>query len=292
MLRANKASDVNSRSDATTIHLYGFRIRQQQRQRWCNNDSERERERERESCTQILHNAEKATSLQYKIGIKSWIRRLHWRKDVWTLIIFILGFIETELLFSDSRHRWERVPYASISDLSLSNANTVNELLGLLYLTGTQRSLYRESDGKENVLVLYSYTRQLQLKIWTRQRWTWNFIVSTTQWTWINHLPIKKKTNKQELHSSTMHTTCLLTVSPSMLCAGEVSLPGGLLAGGSALPGGVCLARGGLPCQGVGLLARGVCLARGVFLAGGWYPSMHWGRIPPSWTESQTSVKI
>ena len=71
---------------------------------------------------------------------------------------------------------------------------------------------------------------------------------------------------KQELHSSRMHTTCLLTISPSMHCAGVSALPGGspcysgwsalLGGGGSALPG-------GFPCW-------GVCLARG-----GWYPSMH-----------------
>ena len=36
---------------------------------------------------------------------------------------------------------------------------------------------------------------------------------------------------KQELHSNRMHTARLLTVSPSMLCAGE--------GGGSALPEGV-----------------------------------------------------
>ena len=39
---------------------------------------------------------------------------------------------------------------------------------------------------------------------------------------------------KQELHSNRMHTARLLTVSPSMLCAGE---------------GGVCLARGGVVSQ-------------------------------------------
>ena len=66
----------------------------------------------------------------------------------------------------------------------------------------------------------------------------------------------------QELHSSRMHTSPLLTVSPSMHSTG-----GGLLARGSALPG--------------GLLAGGVCLARGGLLAWGllpggvWYPSMH-----------------
>ena len=54
---------------------------------------------------------------------------------------------------------------------------------------------------------------------------------------------------QQELHSSRMHTTHLLTVSPNMYCTGG---------GGLSLPGGVCLAS--LSCH-----RR-------------WYPSMHWGR--------------
>ena len=53
---------------------------------------------------------------------------------------------------------------------------------------------------------------------------------------------------EQELHSSRMHTARLLTVSPSMHCAG----------GGSALPGGCLPCQGGSPCH------RG----------GGGYPSM------------------
>ena len=52
-------------------------------------------------------------------------------------------------------------------------------------------------------------------------------------------LPPKNK----RLHSSRMHTARLLTVSPSMHCAGGVSLPGGSPCWGGALPG-------GLPCQG------------------------------------------
>ena len=67
------------------------------------------------------------------------------------------------------------------------------------------------------------------------------------------------------LHSSRMHTTRLLTVSPSMHCRG----------GGEGLPcQGGFLCQGGLPCQGVclarrGLLARGVCLAGGSALPEG-----------------------
>ena len=53
-----------------------------------------------------------------------------------------------------------------------------------------------------------------------------------------------------------------------------------------------CSEWGGVPCQGGfslprGILARGGLLGRGVG-----YASMHWGRPPPLWTESQTPVKI
>ena len=98
-----------------------------------------------------------------------------------------------------------------------------------------------------------------------------------------------------------MHTVHLLTVSPSMHCAGGVCLARAVcIAGGSPCQGGL-LAKGGLlaresalpwgsPCQG------GVCLARGISLLGGlgvslpgeWYPSMHWGRHSPLWTEFLT----
>ena len=56
---------------------------------------------------------------------------------------------------------------------------------------------------------------------------------------------------------------------------------GCLLLGGSLWRG--CLPLGGSPW-------RGCLLLGGVSLAGGWYPSMHWGR-PPLWTESHTAVK-
>ena len=65
--------------------------------------------------------------------------------------------------------------------------------------------------------------------------------------------------NKTRLHSSRMHTTRLLTVSPSMHCAGVCSQ-------GRLHP--------------VGLLPRDPVL-RGRSVPGGWYSSMHWGRPPP-----------
>ena len=56
---------------------------------------------------------------------------------------------------------------------------------------------------------------------------------------------------KTRLHSSRMHTARLLTVPPSMHCAGG-TCPGGCLPGGACLgvclPGG-CLPRWGVPCD-------------------------------------------
>ena len=63
------------------------------------------------------------------------------------------------------------------------------------------------------------------------------------------------------LHSSRMHTTHLLPVSPSMHCAGR-SGPGG---DGVSGPGGCVWSQGG-PASGPG---EGVV-----------YPSMQWGRPP------------
>ena len=108
------------------------------------------------------------------------------------------------------------------------------------------------------------------------------------------------------LHSSRMHTARLLTVSPSMHCAGGSPCQGGLLGveggvgggppcQGGLLARGVCLARGMSPCQGVclarvGLLARGICLARGCLLAGGRgvVVSQHVLRQTALWTEFLT----
>ena len=54
------------------------------------------------------------------------------------------------------------------------------------------------------------------------------------------------------MHSSRMHTACLLAVSPSMHCTGGVSAQGGVCSGGVSAPGvpgpGGCLLRGwGVP---------------------------------------------
>ena len=122
------------------------------------------------------------------------------------------------------------------------------------------------------------------------------------------------------LHSSRMHTTRLLTVSPSMHCRGGgeglpcrggffargvylargSALPGGVsLPGGSALPGGLPCQRGS-PCQRESPCQRGVCLARGFSLPGGgvcltggeevWYPSMQWGRPPCGQTHTCKNI--
>ena len=75
---------------------------------------------------------------------------------------------------------------------------------------------------------------------------------------------------------------------------GGVSTPGGCLLWGVSALGGVCSwgvsAPGGV-CSGRCLLLGG-CLLGGCLLPGG-YPSMQWGRHPPSplWTELQTPVK-
>ena len=83
-------------------------------------------------------------------------------------------------------------------------------------------------------------------------------------------------------------------------------LPGGVsLAGGSPWQGG--LLGGGLLGRGIswqgGLLGRGVSLAggspwqgglliRGVSLAGGWYPSMRWGRPPCGQTDTSKNITL
>ena len=66
------------------------------------------------------------------------------------------------------------------------------------------------------------------------------------------------------LHSSRMHTARLLTVSPSMHCAGgEVPDPGGAWSGGVCSEG--CLVQGGSAPGG----------------GGWWYPSMPEADTPP-----------
>ena len=60
---------------------------------------------------------------------------------------------------------------SSLSEESLSNANTMNEPLGLLCLTGRQRSMSRHNYDKENVFVLYATENldSVKLKI---SKWT------------------------------------------------------------------------------------------------------------------------
>ena len=64
---------------------------------------------------------------------------------------------------------------------------------------------------------------------------------------------VAENCTKTRLHSSRMHTACLLTISPSMHCAGGLPVPrgclllGGLLGSlpkGGVCPGGECLPRG------------------------------------------------
>ena len=95
------------------------------------------------------------------------------------------------------------------------------------------------------------------------------------------------------LHSSRMHTARSLTVSPSMLCSGgRLVRGGGLVQGGACLvrgvpawsqggawSGGACLVGGCLPGPGGCLPGPGGCLPGPG--GGGWYPSMHWGKLPP-----------
>ena len=76
---------------------------------------------------------------------------------------------------------------------------------------------------------------------------------------------------------------------------GGVSAPGGSGLGGASGPGGVCSGGGYLVCGDLvwGVSAPGGVSGPGGLLPGGWgwYRSMHWGRPPPLWTESQTPVK-
>ena len=78
------------------------------------------------------------------------------------------------------------------------------------------------------------------------------------------------------------------------VCSGGVSALGvsavggvcsrGCVCSGGSAPGGVSAL--GVSAPGGGSAPRGVC-SRGRV----WYPSMHWGRHPPLWTESHTPVK-
>ena len=75
------------------------------------------------------------------------------------------------------------------------------------------------------------------------------FLQKSCHWIhWIKWEHLWKKTLVTSMHSSRMHTTCLLPISPSMHC-------------------------------------RGMCAPRGVSAPKGVYPSMQWGRHCPPWTD-------
>ena len=79
------------------------------------------------------------------------------------------------------------------------------------------------------------------------------------------------------LHSSRMHTTCLLTISPSMHCTGGAWSQGGSAAGGVPGPRGV-------PGPGWGL-DPGVPVSQGSGI-----PACLHAEADPLWTEWQTGV--
>ena len=84
------------------------------------------------------------------------------------------------------------------------------------------------------------------------------------------------------MHSSRMRTGRSLTVCRSLLPGGVsasrgVSAPRGVYGGGGSASRWVSAPGGSTPMG--GLLPRGG------------YPIMHWGRLPPPLTESQTPVK-
>ena len=87
------------------------------------------------------------------------------------------------------------------------------------------------------------------------------------------------------LHSSRMHTTHSLPVSPSMHCTVGVPASGlggtYLWYGGCLLPGGTCLWSWGVSAPG-----KGACL-----WSGGCISACN-GAEPPLWTEWQTGAKI
>ena len=123
--------------------------------------------------------------------------------------------------------------------------------------------IYTKKVGEELVLILtLSISRVYfnMLKHYTRFTWTMTAFLSCL-WMSDNEVWYKDISALTRLHSSRMHTARVLTVSPSIHCAGGCLLLGGVCSGGSAPGGGVptCL-----------LLGWGVV----------WYPSMHWGRPP------------
>ena len=101
-------------------------------------------------------------------------------------------------------------------------------------------------------------------------------------------------TFKTRKHFSKLRTGRSLTVCRSLLPGGVSTMGGrvcswGVYPLGVCLLPGVCLLQGGV-CSEVGCLLQGVC-SWGVSAPGGWYPSMHSGRHPPVWTESQMPIK-
>ena len=87
---------------------------------------------------------------------------------------------------------------------------------------------------------------------------------------------------KTRMHSSRIRTTHVLTVSPSMLCAGGVNLVQGVVPGprGVYLVWGCTWSLGGAPGPG------GCTWSRGHLVLGGYLV-----RYSPPWTESQMPVK-
>ena len=105
--------------------------------------------------------------------------------------------------------------------------------------------------------------------------WSFAFIQST-----IPNKCMNKNLTTTSMHSSRMRTTRLLPISPSMHCAwGGVCYTGGV-----CYPGDVCYL--GVSATGARCLLTGGCLLlRGMSAFWGVYPSMHWGRHTPLWTE-------
>ena len=88
----------------------------------------------------------------------------------------------------------------------------------------------------------------------------------------------------EELNLQTRkHSSRMRTVRCSDRCGG-CTCPEGCTCLGVYLP--ACTCPGVVPARGGGVPAQAGVPAKGV------YPSMHWGRTPPLWTEWQTPVKI
>ena len=88
------------------------------------------------------------------------------------------------------------------------------------------------------------------------------------------------------MHSSMMRTARLLTVS--------LSIGGGVCPVGVLCPGGGVCVREGCPgrsmCVREGCPGRSMCVQGGVCFWGGVYPSMQWGRHPPTCEHNHRQV--